>query len=92
MLMITIATSKILAMRNNTFYQNLQQANLLMPKIYFSLISFKDLPVQKNYKVFPFRLYNLWSDWASYKYLQCADQNSLFFLAGEFHAVFFQHC
>ena len=30
-----------------------------------------DLPIRKNYKVFPFRIYSLWSDWNSYKYLQC---------------------
>ena len=30
----------------------------------------KNLPVQKNDKVFSFRFYSLWSNWTSYKYLQ----------------------
>ena len=38
-----------------------------MPKLFSSNI----LKIRNNYKVFSFRFYSLWSDWASYTYLQC---------------------
>ena len=56
-------------------YYTLWEENTVIPKLFssntFPLISFKDLPVRKNYKVFSFRFCSLWSDLASYKYLKC---------------------